>query len=163
MKQKLHNMYHRDYVGWFKNTLRNTMSKTALAATLAMVVFTANAEAKQIVLNCEIEGGYQTTQIMIDDDKGIVIYHFQYHNSSDSLRKFQSKDGKEIIVDMSMKITLNNDNFIMANNDSGLFLITKHDGRFVHPFVLPLPQTSSSGYSAFDNTHRGKCSKGPFD
>ena len=161
-------MHRRGYVG----LIQNALSATAWVAALAVVVPAANAEAKQIVLNCEIEEGASqgqlSTQIMIDEDDGIVIYHFQYHKGSGPLRKLQLESPlpegvpREKIIDVSMKITMNNDNFIMANDHSGAFVITKHDGRFVYSFVTPVP-TKDGNWFAFGNTHWGTCVKSPFD
>ena len=58
---------------------------TSAFAALAIVVQPGNAQAKQLVLNCEIEEGASqaslSTQIMIDENEGFVIYHFQNHNN----------------------------------------------------------------------------------
>lgn len=131
-----------------------------LAATI-IVAATAHAEAGRIVLNCMIEEGapeaYRSIQIMIDEDQGIVIYNYQLIGH-DHKREIQ----KDTFIDISMKISINDSNFILANDSSGAFVITKHDGRFVHSFVMPIP-TKDGNWVAFGNTHWGMCSKSPFD
>lgn len=152
--------------------IQNALNVATGVAALAIVVPAANAEAKQIVLNCEIESGaserYRSTQIMIDEDAGFVIYNFQYHKGSGPLRKFRMEgpllegEPREITLDVSMKITVSNDWFILANDNNGAFVITKHDGRFAHSFVTPL-STNDGIWITFGNTHLGTCGRSPFD
>ena len=148
---------------------RNALIALAWAASLTVVLQADKAEAKRIILNCEIEGGYGSTQIMIDEKEGIVIYHFQYLTGPGPLQKFQYKGplpkgvtSKDEFIDVSMKITINTENFILANDESSAFIITKHDGRFVKAFVTPVPMGDGEWF-AFGNTHEGTCVKSPFD
>ena len=154
--------------------IQNALSAATGVAALAIVVPAANAEAKQIVLNCEIESGaperYRSTQIMIDEDAGFVIYNFQHHKGSGPLRKFRVEgpllegEPREIIIDVSMKITESNDWYMLANDDKGAFVITKHDGRFAYSFVIAFPTNDDAGiWIPFGNTHLGTCAKSPFD
>jgi hypothetical protein len=142
----------------------------ATAAIVAVILVPGVAEAEiatgQVVLNCEIEEGapedYRATKIMIDETNGFVIYHFQHHNSSDPTRTIELEDGNKGEVDFSMKITINNSRFIMADDMNGAFIITKHDGRFVHAFVNSIP-LNDGNFVAFGNVHWGTCAKSPFD
>jgi len=152
--------------------IRNALIALALVATLAVVLQAGKAEAKRIVLNCDIEEGLaqlDSTQIMIDEDKGIVIYHFQYLKGPGPLQKFRIEGplpegvtSRDMLIDQSMKITINTKNMIQANDASHVFIITKHDGRFVYAFVTPIP-TKDGNWFAFSNTLRGTCTKSPFD
>jgi hypothetical protein len=115
------------------------------------------------VLNCKIEEGApkgsDTTQIMIDEEKGVVIYHYQWIGP-DHIRTIQ-RDGQTLYIDTSMKITIKDARFIKANDESGAFVITKHDGRFVHAFVTPVPLPAGE-FFAFGNVHSGVCSLNPW-
>jgi hypothetical protein len=116
---------------------------TAILALLPAV----HADAKQTVLSCKIEEGssakYDSTQIMIDEEERQVIYHFQLVGA-DPIRKL----GEGSFVDLSMKITINNDKIVMANDASHVFVMTKHDAKFVHAFVMPIP-TPDGNFAAF--------------
>ena len=153
--------------------IRNVLIALAWAATLVVVLPVGKAEAKRIVLNCDIEEGssqpYDSTQIMIDEDKGIVIYHFQFLTGPGPLQKFRVEGplpegvtSRDMFIDRSMKITINTKNMIQVNDASGALIITKHDGRFVHAFVTPIP-TKDGNWVAFGNNHWGTFAKSPFD
>src|SRR5207249_657060 len=98
----------------------------------------------------------RSKQVMIDEDKKIIIYDFQLIGSNP-----RRQVGPDEYVDISMKITLNNKQLIMANDISGAFLMTKHDGRFVKAYVTPVP-THDGNFAALGNTHWGTCIRSPF-
>ncbi|WP_316978870.1 hypothetical protein [Shumkonia mesophila] len=138
-----------------------TLIVSAWLAVLGVVASTAYADAKRIVLNCTIEEGapqaYRSIQIMIDENIGIVIYNYQLVGDN-----YNREINKDTFIDLSMKISINDSKFMLANNSSGAFVITKHDGRFVHAFVTPIP-AKDGNWVAFGNTHWGTCARSPFD
>ncbi len=153
--------------------IRNALIALAWVATLAVVLQVGKAEAKRMVLNCDIEEGspqpHDSTQIMIDEDEEIVIYHFQFFTGRGSLQNFRVEGplpegvtSRDMLIDRSMKITINTKNVIQANDASGALIITKHDGRFVYAFVTPI-LTKDGNWVPFGNTLRGTCTKSPFD
>ncbi len=132
-----------------------------LIAHVTLIAFSfSGAQAKPNVLNCEIKEGapkeYRSLQIMIDEAAGIVIYHFQLVGT-DPKRQV----GPDQYVDLSMKITMKNDKMIMANDESGAFVMTKHDGKFVKASVMLVPLPNGN-FAALGNTHWGTCVKSPF-
>ena len=142
--------------------IRNALIVFAWVGALAVVAQPVRAEAKPIVLNCNIEeSGYKDTQITIDEDAGTVIYN-SHLTGPDPIVEFQSEDGTKTKIDVSMKITINTEKFIMANDQSGAFVLTKHDVRFAHAWVLPFKGPDGS-YFAFANNLSGTCVKSPFD
>jgi len=127
--------------------------------------FVRKPSGQEIVLNCEIEEGskapYDSTQIMIDEYRGIVIYHFNYTGGNlNPIRVYHSDTGNQYI-DLSMKISKKSDDFIVANNDDGAIVITKSDGKFVNAYVSPVPLLDGNWF-AFGNTIWGTCAKSPF-
>jgi len=140
---------------------RTVRAAKALAAMLEREMV-RRPSGREIVLNCEIEEGgpqqYRSIQIMIDEHRGIVIYNFHLPAMNDFNPVRRSGPG---YIDLSMKITMNDEKLIMANDDSGAFVMRKHDGRFVKAFVTPVP-TKDGSWFALGNTHSGKCVKNPF-
>ena len=65
-------------------------------------------------------------------------------------------------MNTSMQITTANDNFIIANDQSGAFSINKRDGTFSKSFVSPVPLKNGQWF-VFGNTHSGTCAKSPFN
>jgi hypothetical protein len=133
-------------------------------AILILVISATNAEAKQLVLTCQITQGasepYRSAKILIDEDAGIVVYDF---NEKFGVKlKLESKDCNGCYADLSMKITMKNEKVLVANNTTSAFVMTKHDGKFVHSFVTPLPLPDGN-YAALGNTLWGACAKSPFN
>ena len=123
----------------------------ALAGTLERD-FVRRPSGQEIVLDCKIEGaprGWDSTQIMIDEHRDIIIYGFQLPANRGSYNPIHrvGKGSGTGYIDLSMKITMNNDNFIMANDTSGALVINKHDGRFVKSFVTLIPVTIGSWFA----------------
>lgn len=118
---------------------------------------------RELVLACEIkEGsipGYKSIQIMVDEQRGIVIYNFQMPASNDlnPIRKIN-----ENYIDMSMKIVSTSDNIITATDLNGILAINKRDGKFVHSYVTSIP-TKNGSLVSVPNTHSGTCAKSPFN
>lgn len=117
---------------------------------------------QEIVLDCKIEEGapqgFDSTQIMIDEYRGIVVYHFGGNLNPIVI---SSAGGIKNYIDLSMKININDDKFLVASDDNGAIVITKHDGKFVNSFVSPVPLPDGNWF-AFGNTLWGTCAKNPF-
>src|SRR5258706_389952 len=87
---------------------------SVLRACAGLVIFVMNvpgADAKQLVLNCQITEGvpepYRSRKIMIDEDAGIVVFGF---NEKVGVKvAVQSEDCKGCYMDLSMKITMKNE------------------------------------------------------
>jgi hypothetical protein len=162
MVQSLKNDY-----GIAKHGRRNPLAMLAWVGALAVVALPAKAEAKPISLNCNIEEGASVadkyTQITIDEDAGTVIYN-SHLTGPDPIKEYQVKGPipKEIKIDVSMKITANNEKFIYANDKQSVFILTKHDGQFAYSFVTAVP-VSEGNFLAFGNTHSGTCVNSLFD
>lgn len=115
-----------------------------MGVVLAISLATPGDTFARTVLNCQIEqSGYGSTQIMIDEDEKIVIYHFQ------------------LSVHVPMNIYLNNKKLILANNESSVFVMTKHDSKFAYAWVTPVP-TRDENFFAFSNSLSGTCVISPF-
>jgi len=124
------------------------------------------ADAKQLILNCQITEGVpepyrsRKIKILIDEDAGIVVYDF---NEKVGFKvAVQSEDCKGCYIDLSMKITLRNEKVLLANSTTSAFVMTKHDGKFVRSDVTPLPLPNGD-YAALGNTIWGPCTKSPFN
>jgi hypothetical protein len=128
------------------------------------VMNVSDADAKQLVLNCQITEGvsepYRSPKILIDEDEGIVVYNFR--EKLGVKLTVQREDCKDCYVDLSMKITIKNEKVLVANSDTSVFVMTKHDGKFVHSFVTPFPLPDGN-YTALGNTLLGTCAKTPFN
>ena len=130
--------------------------------------FIRNPSGKELILNCEIEEGaparYASTKILIDEERGIVVYHFNLEGKDLNPLRLTIDDtgAARGYFDLSMKISISTPQFLMANDIEGAFLITKRDGKFVHAFVSPFHANDGNVY-AMANTHWGTCSKSPFE
>jgi len=133
---------------------------TAFITTAWIAIGILAARAEPLILNCEIESGapegYRSIQIMIDEAEKVVVYNYQLLKGRGYVQK--SGDGT---IDMSMKVEINNNDFILANDATGAIVITKRDGKFVKAWAMPVP-TNDGNWEAFGNTHWGKCIKSPF-
>jgi hypothetical protein len=136
-----------------------------------MVVFgVAYARAAPKVLDCHIEegapNGSADTQVMVDEDKKIIVYNYQFLKNGNEkngryIVEFNSVDGKKSEYDASMKIVIDNNDFIEASSADGSLIITKKDARLVYAFVTPV-QGSDGGWTAYGNVHWDRCSTSPF-
>jgi hypothetical protein len=141
-------------------TIHLSLQAAAIYA-IGLSILTPAAEAKPLILNCEIlEGaseGHRSTQIMIDEENRIAVYNYQLVGPN--WRKPVGAEGN--YIDLSMKITSNNSKFIQANDNSGALLMTKSDAKFVKAWVIPVPLNNGDVF-AFSQTHEGKCTQNPF-
>ena len=114
-----------------------------------------------VLLNCELEGGYDDNQIYINEDEGYILYNAQLRESYERERVYQTKSGEPMAIDDGMEIAVNNAAFIIAKDLTHTFLFIKDSATFVHVWVLPLAGKDGK-YVAFGNEHSGKCSVNPF-
>jgi len=133
--------------------------QAAAIYAINLSTLTTVAEAKPLILNCEIlEGASErSTQIMIDEENRIAVYNYQLVGPN--WRKPVGTEGN--YIDLSMKITSNNSKFIQANDNSGALLMTKSDAKFVKVWVAPILLNNGDIF-AFSQTHEGKCTQNPF-
>jgi hypothetical protein len=142
----------------------------ACSGLVILVLNATQAEAKRLVLNCQITKGAsaeRSPKILIDEDAGIVVYNF---NESGFTIIARSQGCPGCYTNLDMKITMKNEKVLMAANDpkdekeliATAFVMTKHDGKFVHSFVAtsPLPD---GNFLAVGHTLWGTCAKSPFD
>ena len=114
-----------------------------------------------VLLNCELEGGYDDNQIYINEDEGYVLYNAQLRESYERERVYQTESGGPMALDDGMEIAVNNDLFIIAKDLTHTFLFIKDSATFVLVWIMPLAGKDGK-YFAFGNEHSGKCSVNPF-
>ena len=139
--------------------------RSLLGRIVLSTIFTicsSNAHSQNgILLNCELKGGYPDTQIYINQAERYVIYHAQHGDDYKRKRVFKSDSGGTQEIDVGIDITINNDAFIQANDDSSSFLFTKETLAFAYAWTAPLP-LKDDRFMAFGNHTEGKCSVNPF-
>jgi hypothetical protein len=142
--------------------LRSCAIRTAHLAVAALIA--TAAQGAPLVLSCKVESGAGSPdapmQIMIDEEKGIVIYNYQWVGPNP--KKQVNVDGRHGTIDQSMKVTANNSKFLVASSFNGTFVITKEDARFAYAYAMPFP-SNAGNWIALGNTHMGSCVKSPFN
>ncbi len=118
-----------------------------LSTSIIGILLLAKSGVAGTVLVCDIEQtGYEPIKILIDEQNGVVVYNYQYKYS----------------VDFPLHITLNNDDMIIANDNSTVILITKNDANFAVGWITPFPKSDGT-FGVFSNALNGRCSVSPFD
>lgn len=114
-----------------------------------------------VLLECELEGGYPTNQIYVNEAEGYVIYNAQHRESYERQRVFENESGEPREFDVGLDITLNNSELILASNERSSFVFIKETSTFAHAWTMPVPRENGT-FLAFGNHHEGKCSVNPF-
>src|SRR5258708_4316902 len=118
---------------------------------MMFVMNVTDADAKQLILNCQITKGVspdRSPKILIDEEAGTVVYNF---NEKLGVGLIMLHEGcKGCYVNLSLKITTKNEKVLVANDPASVFVMTKHDGKFVHSFVAPFPLPDGD-FLAFGN------------
>jgi hypothetical protein len=145
---------------WAQSTLMRAGQIVLACATVAAEP--TSAEAKQMVLNCEIQNVAQDvegepgvksnllidpkTDILIDEEQAIIIYGYVVGWANQA----------------RMNITKSHPNLIVAKGAQETIVITKNDGRFLYVGYF-LAGSLDNGYFTVSATiQRGRCLVNPF-